>query len=242
MSNFQDGTIQTLEVGAYASQWTGSGWAGEPGSDAFQANRTYILNSLQYRYDVVLDGVVVWSGETEDFSGISTLTAQDVVIGGTSELKARYEVHLTPGFEAVAGSECHIYTTPLNLSCEDISDAQLRSAEQSQGGESASRPRSTTRIGKKEVPLDFHFAEPSVQLDVFPNPASTLAKVQLTGQAVGGDAHWELELLDSQGRKVLAKDVHGNNAMLDMSRLAPGAYTVLARTPAHTLRQRLIKP
>lgn len=125
MENLQDGTIQTLEVGASAPRWTGSGWAGEAGSDAFQPNRIYILNSLQYRYDVVLDNILIPSGITEDHSGLSTLTTEDVTIEGTSELKARYEVHLKPGFHATTSSECHIYTAPLNLSCDEVSEAQL---------------------------------------------------------------------------------------------------------------------
>ncbi len=239
-NNLKDRTIQTLEVGAYACSHTGSGWAGEPGNDAFQPNRTYVLNSLQYRFDPVLDGVVVWSGETEDFTGISTLTAQDVVIGGNTEMKARYEVHLKPGFDATSGSECHIYTTPLNLSCEEISDAQLRSVEQSE--ESTSGSRSSTRTEKKELPLDFHFAAPSVQLQVFPNPASNQVKVQLFGSGVEETVNWTLLLLNSEGKEVLAQPFNGINCELDMAPLASGTYTVVARSPGRVLQQRIVKP
>lgn len=239
MGNFQDSTIQVLQVGAYASQWTGSGWAGEPGNDAFQAYHTYVLNSLQYRYDVVLNGVVVWSGETEDHSSLSTLTAEDVTIAGSSELKARYEVHLKPGFHATTGSECHIYTTPLNLTCEEISDAQLRSVQQTEDGASGSR--SSTRE-KKEVPLNFHFPESSVQLKVFPNPASGQVKVQLSGAAFNKPAKWNLLLLNSEGKEVLSLPFNGISCMLDMAPLASGTYTVVVRSNSQTLQQRIVKP
>ncbi len=236
----KDGTIQTLEVGAYASNWPGSGWAGEDGSDAFQADRTYILNSLQYRYDVVLDGIFVWSGETEDHSGLSTLTVEDVTIAGTSELKARYEVHLKSEFHATTGSECHIYTAPLNLTCEEISNTLLYAIEQSQGGVSGSR--TSSGIEKKEVPLDFHFKEPSVQLDVFPNPASDQVKVQLSGDALEEDIKWTLVLVNSEGQEVLAKPFNGTSSQLDMAPLASGTYTVVVRSSDRTLQQRIVKP
>ncbi|MBK6410530.1 MAG: T9SS type A sorting domain-containing protein [Flavobacteriales bacterium] len=238
--NTKDGTIQTLEVGAYASQWTGSGWAGEDGSDAFEANHTYILNSLQYRYDVVLDNIVIPSGTTEDHSGLSTLTAEDVTIAGSSELKARYEVHLKPGFHATTSSECHIYTVPLNLTCDEISGAQLFSVQQTQGG--ASGYRSPTNTEKKEVPLDFHFKEFSIQLDVFPNPASEQVKVQLTGSALDGNAHWDLLLLNSEGKEILGQPFSGMSCALDMAPLASGTYTVVVRSSDRTLRQRIVKP
>ena len=238
----KDGTIQTLEVGAYACSHTGSGWAGEPGNDAFQPNRTYVLNSLQYRFDPVLDGVIVWSGETEDFSGISTLTVGDVVIGGTSELKARYEVHLTPGFEAVAGSECHIYTTPLNLSCEEISDAELRSMEQTGQGSSSMHSTQHTPKEQEEVELNFHFKEPALRMDVFPNPTSNHVLVQLSGPVREIGENWELSLVTSEGQEVIKRAFNGTSYVLDMARMASGTYTVVVRSIDHSLQQRIVKP
>ncbi len=223
-------------VGAW--WWSEGRWG-----DAFQPDRTYVLNSLKYRFDPVLDGVVVWSGETEDFSGISTLTAGDVIIGGTTELKARYEVHLTPGFEAVAGSECHIYTTPFNLSCEDVSDAELRSMEQTGQGNSSSH--STLRapeVKEKEVYLNFHFSEPTLRMDVFPNPTSDQVRVQLSNSGRETGENWDLSLVNSEGQEVIKRAFNGTSYVLDMPPLASGTYTIVLRSSDHSLQQRIVKP
>ncbi len=239
-NNTKDGTIQTLEVGAYASRWTGSGWAGEPGSDAFQANRTYILYSLQYRYDEVLDDIIIPIGTAEDHDGLSTLTTEDVTIAGTSELKARYEVHLKPGFHATTSSECHIYTAPLNLSCDEVSEAQLRSVEQT--GQGNSNSYNSPRTDQEEVELNFHFEEPSFKLEVFPNPTSDEVRVQLSGSGLERGELWELILLNSEGQEVLKRTFGGSNCTLHMASLASGAYTVVARSPGRALQQRIVKP
>ncbi len=217
-------------------------WSEGRWGDAFQPDRTYVLNSLQYRFDPVLDGVVVWSGETEDFSGISTLSAEDVVIGGTTELKARYEVHLKPGFEAVTGSECHIYTTPLHLTCEDISDAELRSMEQS-GQPNSSTPGTPRMIKVEEaVELNFHFKESALRIDVFPNPTSDQVRVQLSGSGLEAEENWDLSLVNSDGQNVINQLIVGTSCTLNLTLLASGTYTVVVRSPGRTLQQRIVKP
>jgi len=195
---------------------------------------------LQYRYDVVLDNIVIPTGTTEDHDGLSTLTTEDVTIAGTSELKARYEVHLKPGFHATTSSECHIYTAPINLTCEEVSDAQLRSVEQTGQGNNSSH--NSSRTDKEEVELNFHFEEPSFKLEVFPNPTSDQVRVQLTGSGLEGVEIWELILLNSEGKEVIARTFDGSNCTLNMASLASGAYTVVARSPGHALQQRIVKP
>ncbi|MBL8011614.1 MAG: hypothetical protein JNJ64_13500 [Flavobacteriales bacterium] len=231
--NTHDRTIQSLEVGAYASGWDGYGWAG-PSFTQPLINCT--LKTLQSAYDVLLNGWTVPSGQAESFQGLSTLVAQDMTVQGTLDLKARYEVRARPEFHALLGSECHLYTEPLDLTCTEIDGADLRTPE------AVADPGSYTHTNgpSRSIPLTFHLSSPKPRLLVSPNPAHDEVAILIADHGRCSEP-WMLQLLDEQGRTVRSQPCTDVQVLLDLTELSPGAYSVVVRVCGTELHERIIK-
>lgn len=78
--------------------------------------------------------------------------------------------------------------------------------------------------------------EQPLQLQVYPNPTSGLAQVQLRE----GVTRATLHVLDAQGRLVQEQEVQGNTYKLDLSDQGPGVYAVRVRTEQGRVGHKLV--
>ena len=196
------------------------------------------VNTLRPRIDGLLENEHVPVGVTENFDALASLTATNVHIEGVSDIKARYEVHLTDEFHAEQSSETHIYTEPIFFDCNEILNADLKVLD---GGGGASH---TTRLVEEraiyEVELQFTLPVSESRLSVWPNPTAGHTTCILTlspdlNQAV------KYSLTDPQGRVVLQGSSASELITLDLSSLSPAVYSLNVYAAEHSYEQNIIK-
>jgi hypothetical protein len=239
----KDNIIESLTIGAYGAgnpdtrpddppnyiqhNFIGMGWYYP--YDAFPDEstdpyHTYTLNSLQGQFDNVIDNVTVNIGNTRNFKGLSTLTALNVLIdgnssqGGHSEMKARNEVNLKPGFQSAWGSEVHIYTEPLFADCsETYNDLGFRPS-----GSNASNG-TNANSSAKEVEIDFHLQD--IEVKIYPNPNTGEFAIEVINPVRGNkELHNQVKIQDSFGKEIRNEKFTGNILHLSAPELQPGIY------------------
>ncbi|MBK8498631.1 MAG: carboxypeptidase regulatory-like domain-containing protein [Flavobacteriales bacterium] len=123
-----DKIIWDIKFGAYATAWMKKGYVGEDNAFyPFLPGATHALQSLVSQVDQVVEYAVVWSNETQNFEALASLSFENEVVGGRSDMKARYAVHWGQEFRALTGCEVHAHTAPVVFTCEDIASVNLRS-------------------------------------------------------------------------------------------------------------------
>ncbi len=75
------------------------------------------------------------------------------------------------------------------------------------------------------------------EFEIFPNPATNLLNLKLTGGNIGG----LLSIFNTVGEKVYQKIVNSCNAQIDLSNLPGGAYFVIYLKDSHTYSSMVIK-
>lgn len=236
----KDRTVGVLKISSYGCGWHHYGlWPGSEGSIA--SDGTYVLHSMEREFDRTVDDEVVAIGTTEDFQAFATLTAIDLTIdgdhvsdGGQTEMVARYEVNLRPGFDAVEGSTVHIYTAPLSPDCSDIDAADLRSTTTAtsmlQLASSASQER--------YIQLDFHASSVEFQVNVFPNPSQGTLSVVVLPEREGIRGTWRL--LDQTGKEAMTDIFMTSHFNIVHAGIAPGVYTLTLDMEGSTLKRSVV--
>lgn len=226
--------IENLDIGAHASSWEQRGWNGQP----LQQSSSYVLNSLRREFDVVLDQEMVWGNETRDYKGLATLTAHEVVVIGEATLKARYSVHLLPGFHALEGGECHVFTEAMHLDCDDIEETNLKAAPSTPVPAVASV---TQKQLEREVDLAFHVKGAVAGMRLYPNPSRGRLVVELLGSGSELATEWEIQILNATGQLMVARPVNGPMTVFDASSWPAGTYTVQANIAGIRQELRFVK-
>ncbi len=231
LTGIGDRTVKDIKIAGYASELVQA-------NTHFDQGATYQINTLQLRIDGLLENEHVPVVVTGNFDALASLTATNVHIEGASDIKARYEVHLTANFHAEQGSETHIYTEPVFFDCNEILNADLRILD---GGGGASH---TTRVVEEratnQMELQFSLPISKSQLVVRPNPTSGLIAGVLTHSQ---DLHPPLKyvLTDPQGRRVLQGTSASEVFTLDLSSLSPSIYSLTVTIGEHAYEQNIIK-
>jgi hypothetical protein len=219
-----DRTVTTMTIGAHGSAWTFRGWDHvDEVFHSFQADATYVLNSMRNQNDLVLDDLTIWWGESESYKALNTITAHEVSIVGEADMHAQYSVAWKTGFHAVEGSEVHAYVQPVHLECEDIAATDLKIAF----GGSILTPRQTQTIreAEREVDITFHVDQPEPTVQVYPNPGRTF-HITLTDGLVTPTDRTGLRVVDDRGSLVVEDGFVGPHHVLYLGAVAPGRYTI----------------
>lgn len=233
----QDWTIDDLKIAAYGSEMVQRGWYGGP----ISAFSNYTINSLQYQYDLVIDGVTVPIGITQNFKGISSLTALNVTVagngtqGGVSDFVAGNEVHLKPGFNAEWGSEVHLFTEPVFVDCDDISTLGFR-----QGNSSTSTAVSIKDdIVEKAVEINFFENKNVIEAAIYPNPNSGDFTLRLLGN-VNESLLNAIIVTDCMGSNIMQQTFNGKQLQISFPSLKPGVYFIKIHSGGHTITRKFV--
>jgi hypothetical protein len=215
-----------LKIGTYGAGWVQFGeW---DGSTPIVQNDTYVIHSMAPLIDGVVDGVTVGQTEEQNFQATASLTTQHFVVegdgssqGGTSDLKATYDVHMEPGFHAQQGAEVHVYTTPVFMECEDVQAGNLRLMKPVDEG----TPPDQTKP-KRSFDLVFHPEAPQEEMQVIPNPND--GSFTLTWGCANCVPHAlaQLSITNAAGAVVLQRSILPGITELDLRPIASGTYTV----------------
>lgn len=221
-SQLKDRTINSFRMGAYASSWTirGVEWGPPDIFHPFNPNEVYQLNSVKDQFDVIINDIHIEPGSSEDYKGLASLTALDVLVDGNSEMKARYEVNWKPGFHASVGSDVHAFTTPLFVECSDVSSNDLRHRPTSIG----STISQAAPFEKQEASIElvFHPNMNRTSVTVFPNPGKVF-EVRIHGEVEGATVT-RLNVAASSGEVVFSQSFSGSRALVDLGHVALGHY------------------
>jgi len=217
------GQIAQIIISALGAERLKQGWGNVPS--------TY--SPSLHKIDLELDGTVnnqtITTGNTQNFQAWKTLTTTDVTIetGATSEFKARYEVHLTPGFDANYGSEVHIYCAPVFAECGDLSGFQMQKTA------NPSVENNPNIESKKEIEVNFK-EQNQTSITVSPNPSIGLFLVRLNDNDENALIK-TISLFDLIGRELLTTELNNKSYLLDLSLLPKGIY--LLRTTDNMNKQ-----
>ena len=172
--------------------------------------------------------VTVDIGDAEDHQAFASITAMDMLIdgdlvdeGGSSELRAR-EIHLLPGFHARKGSEAHIVADALDLSCQDIATADLKSTVHTSNS-GVTGEGSIHR--EKLIDLVLHPVDLVWSFQVIPNPSNGRFHIQIKGFS-NLDSPFTATLNDRLGRRVHSFRMVDAAMEVDLHDLGPGVYTL----------------
>lgn len=219
-----DRIIESLTIGAHGSAWQILGWDGVAQTwTPNQENAEYVLNSIRFRNELELDGIVVWGNETERYEALNSIVAYEVTVQGEAEMQARYSVDLKSEFHAVQGSEFHAFAAPVELDCADLTTVNLKAA----AGSSAAAIQPTSDIPEEllEMDLVFHLDQPTTHVSIHPNPSRRF-QVTISGMKEGRNAWTALRVYDEQGALILDQGFSGKQGTIDMAGEAPGCYNI----------------
>lgn len=223
-----DWTVQDIKIAGHATEQVQANWH-------FQQNATYEANTLQPRIDRVLENVQIPQGSADHFNALASLTAFDMLIEGTSDLKARYEVHLTAEFHAAQGSETHIYTEPVFFTCDEVYDADIKSASSSGADISVQ-----ARASQRQMQLQFTVPNEEFALEVHPNPTTSI--VACAVRTANADVvTLTYRLVDTGGNEVMQGSSSSSRFQINLSELATGAYVLHVSMGEQTVVRNLIK-
>ena len=206
-----DKTFSDIKVYAFGSVLDiERGWSSPP----IQTHENFVLPSLQTKFDNLLTASIqVPIGSTQNFQGYSTLTTltfkvdgDNAFSGGHSELVARNEITLSPGFDAIRGSEVRVYNTPLAIDCNDISSLN-----------ELPKPTDITTPDEKKSSGFF---------TVYPNPTMGIFTVDVSPI---NNASYKIEVYNIYGQLVKSIDPQGrsnSNIQIDLTNESSGVYLI----------------
>lgn len=175
-----------------------------------------------------------WLGNGQSLAGeaMNTLEVEGMMDpGSTGDFKAGQTVH-TKDFHAVAGSEAHIYTEPVEVVCENIPiGRQLRLLTTDDPGPRAEQMRGV-------VNLSFIQAKAPRKIAVYPNPATDRILVDCLEMPIG--QHVTVALVDLVGNAVRNTGGTGDRFTLDVRGLAQGLYLVQVSDGTNEWNERVL--
>ena len=232
-----DNIIVNLRIGSFGSDMIERGWTG----GSFQIDETITIKSLQSEFEKVIDNITIPIGSTQNFKGVSTLTALNVTVegngtqGGVSEIKASNEVNLKPGFNVENGSEVNIIIEPVFIDCSDISDLGFRYSN--------SLAPNTLDLAnsnpEKEVVINFYENKTEIKAYIYPNPNKGEFTLQLSGN-VSEDRINKFSINDCIGNEIAQKQFNGTQTQVSFSALKPGIYFIRVQSGEQLIIQKFI--
>jgi len=220
LTSDRDYAIIDLKIGSYGTEYQQFGfWDGA--TFGMEQIHTYQMHTFAERIDIVLDGIVITPPNQEYYEALVSLTANSVVVSGGADLKATYAVDLHDGFHATNGSEVHVYTEPLFITCSDIPfEGILHSAPTSNSVGSGT----TKSRNEQFIDLALHAATRPPILSVFPNPSAGLVLLDLVIPAGSESSSNVLVVRDQLGHEIHRQRMKEGRTELDMSGKAKGVY------------------
>lgn len=234
----RDRCIMDLKISTYGAGWIQYGeW---DGSTPIQQNQTYNLHTAFSSIDRILDGVTVGLTDDQNFEATASLTAKHFTVegdgnvhGGTSAIKATYEVHLLPGFHAQTGSEVHVYTGPVLMDCGAVDADNLRMlVPVDEDGPTV--PAKPQRV----IGLVLHSDPQAEEFQVAPNPTDGMAHLTWQCADCPTASPARLTVTSPAGTVVLERLIVPGRTDLDLHALASGAYnlSIEFQNKVHTRR------
>ena len=218
-SNFppDPNTIVELEISASGCERVRRGWGGGT-IDASTAGETFTLKRIHFKYDAfVHDKIITPNSAEQTLQGWNTLTTQYVTVqsGVTSEMKARNEVHLLPGFHAESGSDVHIFNAETQPECLPL-DVFMRFAN----------PAITNDDNESElsdIELNFILPENRFGYSIYPNPADGIFNIECISSSNLME-NLEITVFDLLGNRVFEDSKHSQKFLLNLSGFTKGMY------------------
>lgn len=183
---------------------------------------TITLHFANPLYDATFDNEFINIGVAQNFTGLSTLTVSNTTVdgngttGGSSDMKARNEVHITSEFHAKQGSDVHIFTSETFIDCDDVGTFSPARSGFSE---------SDNQIGGSGIELKFKIpASNTVDALIIPNPNSGIFTVKLN---ISEDENkMTMVIKNLQGQLILETNVVGNEFLLNVSNVSKGIYFI----------------
>ena len=154
------------------------------------AGETVVLKSTNFKYDVIVQNKNIINGQTENYQGWNSLTAQniDVANGGNCTIKARQTVNIKTEFYAKSGSEVHIYCDNTFPVCDDLSNF-LRPSNVIENNIMKDDPMN--------IEIRFQPKQQALSFTIFPNPSEGLFSITIQNSV---DKFTTFEFIDAFDR------------------------------------------
>lgn len=229
----RDKVVSDIKVAYFGSEWKELGWAGGNFDPIFNFIE---LNSLQSQFDVVLDNITVPISSMQNFHGLSTLSANNVIIegndiiGGSSELKSSLEVNLKSGFNAQSGCEVHVFNESIDVYCEEINSLGFRRANSNV----ALKDQDGAFAKEQEIEINFLPNQSHVSATIYPNPNNGNFVVNFLGN-VKRKSPSTIRIFDSLGNEVMRDKFEGVQYKASLTNLLPGFYFIYTNSDGNSL-------
>ncbi|HBX51834.1 MAG TPA: hypothetical protein DEH02_12280 [Bacteroidales bacterium] len=187
-------------------------------------NDTIELNRINFKYDGIIYNKTISTSANTLLSGWNSLTiGNDVSItaGTTGDIKARTEIHLTDGFEALLGSDVHLYNAEVFSECPCYANySRLANIPQSGRFDNISFNENLT---DKNIELAFKLRQGDFFVSVYPNPSHGIFTIDIIFDNEE-NLNCNIFVYNTSGEEILQKKLSDFKFSLDLSTNPPGLY------------------
>jgi len=195
-------------------------------------NSPIILNKSDFQSSIVISENVAF-GITKNFKGGMSLTIDNCIISGHSDLTARNEINVNSEFLADENSEIHIYPSETFPDCGNYSYFLI----QKHFNHIAANSENNSDNFEKEVEINFRIFDNKIT--IFPNPSHGLFSIKLNSKKENDEINL-MKVYDALGIEICFYQINNKNFQIDLSSLPQGIYYILAIASQKTFYQKII--
>ncbi|MBK7681640.1 MAG: T9SS type A sorting domain-containing protein [Bacteroidetes bacterium] len=181
-------------------------------------NLQWDLQGVNFAYNGHFSNFQIPTGVTRDIQAYHDLTVENIIIeaGAISKIKAPESIRLKEEFQAISGSEVHVYCIPTSINCLDYSGITMQYKIAN---------HTDIHIQRKQayIDLDFVKAPPERKLKIYPNPTSAFFIIENIEEGVFG-----IEIFNMLGELISGFKMTNKTMKVNCSQFPQGIYFVKA--------------
>src|SRR3989339_960294 len=207
-------------------------WTQNP--DWVPKDTTYSLNMFDFKYDGIINNKTISTSANTLLSGWNSLTIGDdvsITAGTTGDIKARTEIHLTEGFEALHGSDVHFYNAEVFPECPCFANYS-RYANILQAGR-VDNISFNENLTDKNIELAFKLRQGDFFVSVYPNPSHGIFTIDIIFDNEESPT-CNVFVYNTSGKEILQKKLSDFKFSIDLSTNPPGLYYMKVLTDKHS--------
>ncbi|MBN2680946.1 MAG: cellulase family glycosylhydrolase [Bacteroidales bacterium] len=203
-------------------------------------NAVYVIKQNKFEYNLNSDNQVINESNSELLKAWNSISANNLTVssGVSGEVKARSEINLTGETHLVAGSELRLYNTNVFADCACFM-GDFRSSENTVVLNDLVSKSSTGNISKN-IEAVFQHIPGEILVKVFPNPAKTEIKIEISGIELLQEEYTVL-IYNSLGKttKTLTLNITANT--INIENFETGVYYISVQGKDFLKQTKLIK-
>ncbi len=195
------------------------------------SNQTFQLTRSEIPIEETFEDITVFANQTVTVQAWNSVNVSDVVVEslGTCDISAGREINVRQEFHAQTNSETRIH---IDMPCSGAVDLPM------QGNKISSSDGNDLQDHSEEIRLQFAIPEPSLVVEVFPNPGMGIFSVRIRETILS--TRYIITVYDQLTNIVHQRTEFQTTFEVDLSSLTPGVYFMKIDTPNQSQTKKMI--